>query len=80
MKLTTEQVEYLRNNKSFKNEGIVARIFAYVLKKRLKNSPDFKTAVDNADKAMDELKNQLLHAERNGVIIPDELKKYAGLK
>ena len=77
MKLTSEQANYIRGKRGFQNEGAVAKIFAYLLKKKLKGDVDFKKAVDNADASMEDLKIHLMKAERNGVIIPDELKKYA---
>jgi hypothetical protein len=37
------------------------------------------SAVDKVDKASEDLRNSIISAEKNGVVVPDELKKYAGL-
>lgn len=79
MKLTKEQVNYLKSKPAFQNEGIVGKIFARLLKKKLKNNTDFKKAVDSFDTAQDRMKKSIIDAEKSGVKIPKELKKYAGL-
>ena len=40
---------------------------------------DFKKAVDNLDSAQDKMRKSIIDAEKSGVKIPNELKKYAGL-
>jgi uncharacterized membrane-anchored protein YhcB (DUF1043 family) len=79
MKLTKEQVNYLKTKQAFQNEGIVGKIFARLLKKKLKNNTDFKKAVDSFDTAQDRMRKSIIDAEKSGVKIPNELKKYAGL-
>ena len=79
MKITKEQHEYIKNKDSYIQEGFVSKMFASLLKKRLKNNSDFKKAVDSADKAAQKLRDEILKAEKEGVSIPPGLKKYAGL-
>lgn len=80
MKLTKEQADYIRSKKSFLDEGIAGMIFKRLLKRKLKNDPEFKKAVDKFDDASQKLQQQIKRAEEAGVDIPDELKKYAGMK
>lgn len=79
MKITKEQYEYLKEKKFYQTEGIVRAIFGKLLTKKLKSDPKFMSAVDKVDKASEDLKAQIIDAEKKGVVIPDELKKYAGL-
>lgn len=79
MKITKEQYEYLKGKEFYQTEGIVRAIFAKLLTKKLKSDPKFMSAVDKVDKASEDLKAQIIDAEKKGVVIPDELKKYAGL-
>ena len=79
MKLTKEQYEYLKGKKSYQTEGIIKKLFAKFLVKKLKNDSNFMRAVDDADKAADNLRDAINKAEKQGVSIPDGLKKYAGL-
>jgi hypothetical protein len=79
MKITKEQYEYLKEKEFYQTEGIVRAIFAKLLTKKLKSDPKFMSAVDKVDKASEDLKAQIIDAENKGVVIPDELKKYAGL-
>jgi uncharacterized membrane-anchored protein YhcB (DUF1043 family) len=79
MKITKEQAKYLKSKSVFQNEGIVGKIFARLLKKKLKNNTDFKKAVDSFDSAQDKMRKSIIDAEKSGVKIPQELKKYAGL-
>jgi|TARA_B110000967_G_C18418984_1_gene332893 hypothetical protein len=79
MKITTEQFEYMKSKPAFQNEGIVGAIFNRLLKKKLKNNTDFKKAVDSFDSAQDKMRKSIIDAEKSGVKIPKELKKYAGL-
>ncbi len=79
MKITKEQYEYLKGKEFYQTEGIVRAIFAKLLTKKLKSDPKFMSAVDKVDKASEDLKTQIIDAEKKGVVIPDELKKYAGL-
>lgn len=60
--------------------GIVELIFRKIVAWKLKRDPSFKKAADKADIAMDNLQKTIHDAEANGVYIPDELKKYAGIK
>ena len=80
MKLTNEQVNYLKSNQYFTNEGIIKKIFSKLLVKKLKKDADFQSAVDSADSAMSRLQQKIKKAEDDGVSIPDELKKLAGMK
>ena len=79
MKLTKEQANIIRSTGSFTNEGIVQRMFAKLLKSKLKKDPNFKRAVADADKAALKLQQAIKSAESKGVEVPDRLKKYAGL-
>jgi hypothetical protein len=79
MKITKEQYEYLKEKEFYQTEGIVRAIFAKLLTKKLKSDPKFMSAVDKVDKASEDLRNSIISAEKNGVVVPDELKKYAGL-
>ncbi len=79
MKLTTENVKFLKSHKSIQYEGFVKTIFNRVLTKKIKNSDSFKKAVKDTDDAMTKLQGSIRDAEKNGTIIPDELKKFAGL-
>jgi len=60
--------------------GIVKWIFNRLLVKKLKNDPEFISAVNDADDAAENLRCSIRKAEKNGVIVPDELKKYAGMR
>ena len=60
--------------------GIVKWIFNWLLVRKLKNDPKFISAINNADEAAEDLRCSIRKAESNGVIVPDELKKYAGMK
>ncbi len=60
--------------------GIIRWIFNHVLRKKIKNSEDFKQAVKETDVAMANLQRTIQDAEKNGTIIPDELKKFAGME
>ena len=51
----------------------------HLVLKKLKNNTDFKKAVDSFDTAQDRMKKSIIDAEKSGVKIPNELKKYAGL-
>jgi len=79
MKITKEQHEYIKGKNSYIQEGFVSKLFATILKKKLKNNSEFKKAVDNADKAAQDLRDEILKAEKEGISIPAGLKKYAGL-
>ena len=79
MKITKEEYEYLKGKDFYQTEGVVRAIFAKLLTKKLKSDPKFMSAVDKVDKASDELRNKIIDAEKHGVVIPDELKKYGGL-
>ena len=59
--------------------GIVRWIFNRILVKKLKNDPEFIRSVAAADKSMEDLQKSIREAEENGVVIPPELKKSAGL-
>ena len=79
MKLTTEQFEYMKSKPAFQNEGIVGAIFNRLLKRKLSKDSNFKRAIDSFDSAQDDMRKAILDAEKKGVKIPKELKKYAGL-
>ncbi len=79
MKLTTEDVNFLKSHKSVQYEGFVKSIFNKVLRKKIRNSDDFKQSVKDTDIAMTRLQNSIRVAEKGGTIIPDELKRFAGL-
>ena len=68
--------------KVFEIQVILGRVFwqpYFQLHFGLKNSSDFKKAVDKADKAAVDLRNQIKKAEKAGVKTAPGLKKYAGL-
>jgi hypothetical protein len=79
MKITTEQFEYMKSKPAFQNEGIVGAIFNRLLKRKLSKDSNFKRAIDSFDSAQDDMRKAILDAEKKGVKIPKELKKYAGL-
>lgn len=79
MKLTKEQYSHLKSKKAFQSEGIVKRLFAKFLVNKIKKNSDIMKAIDDADKATENLKDAIVNAEKRGLVIPDELKKYAGL-
>lgn len=79
MKIKKEEYEYLKGKNFYQTEGIVRAIFGKLLIKKLKSDPKFMSAVDKVDKASEDLRVQIIDAEKKGVVIPDELKKYAGL-
>ena len=60
--------------------GLIQIIFNFLLKRKLLNNQEFLDSIDKFDKSREELQKSLLDAEKEGVIIPDELKKYSGLK
>lgn len=60
--------------------GIIHTIFAKLLIRKLKRDPDFMASVAKADKSMDNLKQLLINAEKNGTPIAPELKKFAGME
>lgn len=59
--------------------GILNWIFKKRLVIKLKNDSEFIHAIDTADKSMDDLQKSIRKAEENGIVIPPELKKSAGL-
>ena len=79
MKLTTEQFEYMKSKPAFQNEGIVGAIFNRLLKRKLSKDSNFKIAIDSFDSAQEDMRKAIIDAEKKGVKIPQELKKYAGL-
>lgn len=79
MKITKEQFEYMKSKPAFQNEGIVGAIFNRLLKRKLSKDSNFKRAIDSFDSAQDDMRKAILDAEKRGVKIPKELKKYAGL-
>lgn len=79
MKITKEQARYIKSKPAFQTEGLVYNIFARMLKKKLKNNTEFKKAVDSFDTAQERMRKSIIDAEKDGVKIPKELKKYAGL-
>tara|TARA_B110000977_G_C11015845_1_gene469452 strand:- start:482 stop:667 length:186 start_codon:yes stop_codon:yes gene_type:complete len=60
--------------------GLIQIIFNFLLKRKLMNNQEFLDSVDKLDKSREELQKSILDAEKKKVIIPDELKKYSGLK
>ena len=60
--------------------GLIQSIFNFLLKRKLMNNQEFLDSVEKSDKSREKLKKSLLDLEKKGVIIPDELKKYSGLK
>jgi len=78
MKLTNEQITELKSKPYFQ-EGFIGKLFARKLGKMLKKDKDFKNVVDRLDSASEKLKQTIIDAEKKGVIIPKELKQYAGL-
>ena len=79
MKITKKQLRELKSKPYFQNECIISRLFARKLGKLLKKDNYFKKAVDNLDSAQDKMRKSIIDAEKAGVKIPNELKKYAGL-
>lgn len=79
MKVKKKDYEYLKSKKFYQTEGVVRTIFAKLLTKKLKSDPEFVSAVNKVDKASEDLRAKIIDAEKKGVVIPNELKKYAGL-
>jgi len=79
MKLTKEEFEYMKSKPAFQTEGVVAAIYNKLLQRKLSKNPDFKKAIDSFDSAQETMRKSIIDAEKKGVKIPDELKKYAGL-
>ena len=80
MKLNKEQLENLKSKEYFQSEGIIGRVFARLLKKRLAKDKNLQKAVDKMDKSSEDLKKSIQKLPKDGVKIPDELLVYAGLK
>ena len=70
----------LKSKEYFQSEGIIGRVFARLLKKRLAKDKNLQKAVDKMDKSSEDLKKSIQSAQKDGVKIPDELLVYAGLK
>ena len=79
MKLNKEQLENLKSKEYFQSEGIIGRVFARLLKKRLAKDKNLQKAVDKMDKSSEDLKKSIQSAQKDGVKIPDELLVYACL-
>ena len=60
--------------------GLLRIIFNWLMLRKLKNDPSFISAIDEADEAAEDLRSTIRRAEKNGVIVPDSLKKYSGMK
>jgi len=60
--------------------GLIGYIFNSILKRKLLKDDNFLDSVEKLDKSIDKLQKTILDAEKKGVIIPDEMKKNAGLK
>ena len=60
--------------------GIIHTIFSKLLIWKLKRDPDFMASVAKADKSMDNLKQLLINAEKKGMPIAPELKKFVGME
>jgi len=60
--------------------GLIQIIFNFLLKRKLLNNQEFLDSIEKFDKSREELQKSLLDFEKKGGIVPDELKKYSGLK
>ena len=60
--------------------GLIQNIFNSLLKRKLLNNQEFLDSIEKFDKSREELQKSLLDFEKKGGIVPDELKKYSGLK
>ena len=60
--------------------GILSWIFNKILVRKLKNDPEFICMVDKADESAENLRCTIRKAESRGVIVPDGLKRSAGMK
>ena len=60
--------------------GILSWIFKKRLVMKLENDPEFISMVDKADESAENLRCTIRKAESRGVIIPDGLKRSAGMK
>ena len=60
--------------------GLIQIIFNSLLKRKLLNNQEFLDSIEKFDKSREELQKSLLDFEKKGGIVPDELKKYSGLK
>lgn len=60
--------------------GIIHTIFSKLLIRKLKNDPEFISAVAKADKSKDDFKQMIIQMEKDGRPVAPELKKFAGMK
>lgn len=60
--------------------GLIQIIFNSLLKRKLLNNQEFLDSIEKFDKSREELQKSLLDFEKKGGIVPEELKKYSGLK
>ena len=60
--------------------GLIQIIFNSLLKRKLLNNQEFLDSIEKLDKSKEKLQKSLLDFEKKGGIVPDELKKYSGLK
>jgi len=60
--------------------GIISWLFNRVLAKKIAKSPDFQAAAKDVDTAKTKLQRTIIRAEKEGTIIPDELKQFAGIE
>ena len=60
--------------------GLIQIIFNFLLKRKLLNNQEFLDSIEKFDKSREELQKSLLDFEKKGGIVPEELKKYSGLK
>jgi hypothetical protein len=60
--------------------GLVSWIFNQLLIRKLKRDSEFLSAVKDSDQAAANLRATIRKLEAKGGIVPDSLKKYAGMK
>lgn len=60
--------------------GLINHVFSFLLKRKLLNDEQFLDRINKYLKSKEKLQKTILDSESKGVIIPDGLKKYSGLK
>jgi hypothetical protein len=60
--------------------GLINYVFSFLIKKKLLNDDKFLDGLKKYLESKEKLQKKILDSESKGVIIPDGLKKYSGLK
>jgi len=60
--------------------GLLKWIFVKLLTNKLTNDPEIIKSANKADEAAENLRCSIRKAEKNGVIVPDAIKKSVGME